>query len=366
MSHVAISGLNGFLGWHLRAALLESNRSARGISMGDKFDLVSARSSISGSESAIHLAGINRGNEKEISEGNILFAKQFSEATLGCEVPPNEIVFANSIQANNGSVYGDSKKRAAEILFETASKLGIKFRNVLIPNVFGEHGKPFYNSVTATFCFQIANALETTVDQNKDLTLVHAQDVVDHLIGKTSLEAFEATTVKSDVLGLLKTIADIGKTYSFGNIPDLNSNFHKNLFNTYRSYVISNRTSIPLAKHTDERGSFFEIVKVLDGGGQSSFSTTVPGVTRGDHFHRRKIERFTVLEGEAVIKLRKLFTNEVVEVRASGSEPISVDMPTMWTHNITNTGKSPLLTSFWINEIFDPTAPDTIYEKVTI
>jgi UDP-2-acetamido-2,6-beta-L-arabino-hexul-4-ose reductase len=121
---------------------------------------------------------------------------------------------------------------------------------------------------------------------------------------------------------------------------------------------------MPLARHADTRGSFFEVIRTHGGSGQSSFSTTEPGISRGDHFHRRKIERFTVLAGTATISLRKLFSTEVYEFQVTGERPVAVDMPTMWTHKITNTGADPLYTSFWTNEIFNPTASDTIPEPV--
>ena len=140
--------------------------------------------------------------------------------------------------------------------------------------------------------------------------------------------------------------------------------FDRDLFNTYRSYTFPAQAPLDLTRHADARGSFFEIIRSHGGPGQSSFSTTVPGVTRGDHFHRRKIERFTVLQGRARISLRRLYSEEVVSFEVSGEAPRAVDMPTMWAHNITNIGDDVLYTSFWTNDIFDPAHPDTIAEAV--
>ena len=156
----------------------------------------------------------------------------------------------------------------------------------------------------------------------------------------------------------------MARVYATGEIPDLADAFDRDLFNTYRSYTVEAQTPIRLTRHADSRGSFFEIIRSHGGPGQSSFSTTVPGITRGDHYHRRKVERFTVLAGQATISVRRLFTDKVLEFTVTGDEPVAVDMPTMWSHNITNTGDQVLYTSFWTNDIFNPSHPDTIAEEV--
>ena len=364
MSLVAITGANGFLGWHTKCAAFSHGIDSKAISLGNQFSLSSTIEILEQVSSVIHLAGVNRGSDSEIEQGNIQFAQQLSEALLLCKNPPQSIVFANSIQANNGTIYGEAKKSASEILETTCNKLNVDFVNVLIPNVFGEHGKPFYNSVTATFCHLISRNEIPEVLNNKELTLVHAQDVADYLLCKITTETFESRFTIHDVITLRDEIQNLSDHYSHGVIPDISNTFNKNLFNTFRSYLSQDRFSFSQEKHSDSRGTFFEIVKVLGGQGQTSFSTTAPQISRGDHFHRRKIERFTVLSGHAKIDMRKMFTNEVVSFTVSGDEPVSVDMPTLWTHSITNTGDSPLFTSFWISEVFEPTEPDTHFEKV--
>ncbi|GAB3616254.1 NAD-dependent epimerase/dehydratase family protein [Okibacterium endophyticum] len=361
---IVLTGGRGFLGWHTRAALREEGVDARMLSVGDFFDLDAASSVVSGSTRVIHLAGVNRGTDGEVRDGNIQFARQLAQALLRAPQAPAEIVFANSTQADNGSVYGDAKQAAAGILSEAAAQMGAEFSDLHLPNLFGEHGRPFYNAVTATFSHLLADGQEPEVKDDKELSLLHAQDAADLLIGAVDLSRARELQVAETVSGLLRRLSRMAETYRRGEIPDVSTPFDRNLFNTYRSYTFPGQAPVRLARHADARGSFFEVIRSHGGPGQSSFSTTVPGITRGDHFHRRKIERFTVLSGTATIALRKIFTDEVFSFEVTGDEPVAVDMPTMWSHNITNVGADTLYTSFWTNDIFNSQAPDTIPEAV--
>jgi UDP-2-acetamido-2,6-beta-L-arabino-hexul-4-ose reductase len=364
--HIALSGANGFLGWHTRAALRERGVEARSVAAGDAFSLDEVATAMSGSLRYLHLAGVNRGSDEEVSDGNIRFARDAAEALARATRPPSVVVFADSTQSGNGTVYGDAKARAADILRTAAEGVGAEFLDVRLPNLYGEHGRPFYNSVTATFCHLLAHDGVPEIDHDRELELLHAQDAADLLTGTRPHEDMSGLLMIETVGGLLARLSEIAKTYGRGEIPDVSTPAGRNLFNTYRSYAFPERAPIRLTQHADARGSFFEIVRSRGGTGQSSFSTTEPGVSRGDHFHRRKIERFTVLAGSATIALRKLFTNEVFEFHVTGEEPAAIDMPTMWSHNITNTGSRPLYTSFWSNDIFDPDAPDTVAEPVRV
>lgn len=363
MKPVALTGANGFLGWHTRGAL-QGVRPHRSFPIGEGFRLEAASAAIDGADRLIHIAGVNRGSDSEVLDGNIRFAEQLSEVLATSENPPATVVFANSIQAGNGSVYGDAKQRASDVLRAAAEKAGVAFHDVRLPNLFGEHGRPFYNAVTATFSHLLSQGQQPTVAENKELTLLHVQDAADILIGTVGPGRSDALEVQESVEGLLGRLTTIARLYEHGEMPDIGSRFDRDLFNTYRSYTFPAQCPSSLQRHADARGSFFEILRTHGGTGQSSFSTTEPGISRGDHFHRRKIERFTVLSGTAVISLRKLFTDEIHEFHVSGEKPVAVDMPTMWTHKITNTGSDVLYTSFWTNEIYDPTAPDTIPEPV--
>ena len=361
---MSITGANGFLGWHLRAALRERGDTWAAVALGDAFDRASAIGTVSGSSRLVHLAGVNRGTDTEVADGNVRFATQAAEALLRAGDPPATVVFANSTQSTGESVYGGAKSEAADILRRAASEVGAEFRDILLPNLFGEHGTPFYNAVTATFCHLLAQSETPTVDDDKTLTLMHAQDAADMLAGTIAPAAGSDFETEVTVGDLLRTLTEMSATYRMGEIPDVASAFDRNLFNTYRSHTFPAQAPIRLARHADSRGSFFEIIRSHGGGGQSSFSTTEPGISRGDHFHRRKIERFAVLSGTARISLRRLFSPDVYEFDVDGGEPVAVDMPTMWSHNITNTGSDTLFTSFWANEIFDADAPDTIAEVV--
>lgn len=363
-SDIAITGAHGFLGWHTRAALLESGTRSIDVKLGDGFDSDRAQQAITGKSRLIHLAGVNRGNESQVMQGNILFANQVADTLRRSEAPPSVVVYSNSVQAGNGTAYGEAKIKAADILAHAASDVGVDFVDLRLPNLFGENGRPFYNAVTATFCHVLAEGGNPAIEQDRELTLLHAQNAADLLTGVVDPDQQSALEVKESVSGLLTRLSRFSTTYLRGEIPDISSCFDRDLFNTYRSYTFKSQTPIALTRHADDRGSFFEVIRTHGGTGQSSFSTTAPGVTRGNHYHRRKIERFTVLAGEARIALRKLFTDEVYEFSVSGREPMAIDMPTMWSHNIENSGTEDLYTIFWTNDLFDQLAPDTIAEVV--
>lgn len=362
---VAMTGARGFLGWHTRAALLETREAVAAVSVGDGFDLAAATGAISGTRRLIHMAGVNRASDAEVAAGNVRFAEQVAEALRRSDAPPPVVVYANSTQAGNGSAYGEAKARASDVLATASDAVGSKFVDVRLPNLFGEHGRPFYNAVTATFSHLISQGNKPVVEQDRDLVLLHAQNAADLLAGNIEMDQQERLQEHESVSGLLKRLTSYREVYDRSEIPDISSTFDRDLFNTYRSYTLSSQTPFSLTKHADSRGSFFEVIRTHGGPGQVSFSTTAKGVSRGDHFHRRKVERFTVLAGQARITLRRVFGNETLTVDVKGDEPMAVDMPTMWAHRITNIGTSPLYTSFWTNDLFDPEAPDTITEVVS-
>ncbi|WP_457973911.1 polysaccharide biosynthesis C-terminal domain-containing protein [Arthrobacter sp. D1-17] len=361
---VALSGAHGFLGFHTRAALQRRGYSADIVPVGTAFDEAAALRAIDGADRLIHLAGVNRGEDVDIAEGNLRFAKQLSRVLAACKNPPPLIVYANSIQAGNGSVYGQAKQAAADALERAALDAGVEFLDVLLPNLFGEHGRPFYNSVTATFCHLLARGESPQIRQDSRLTLLHAQDAAEFMIGVKPIVQMEECVSVLSVSDLLRQLTDISQTYRSSYIPPLASAFDRDLFNTYRSFLPPSERRMQLSKHADARGAFFEVVKSEGSGSQTSFSTTVPGVIRGQHFHTRKVERFTVLAGKARISMRRLFNDEVLSFDVDGSNPVAIDMPTLWAHNIENVGSDLLYTSFWTNEIFDPAAPDTFPENV--
>ena len=356
---VVITGAGGFLGWHVRVL-------ARALGLPEPIvvtrDVLAApdrlASALEGADRVLHLAGINRGEPDEVATGNITLARQLSAGLRACGTPPKTVVFANSIQAGNDTPYGDGKAAAAVLLSETTRWSGSEFADVLLPNLYGEHGRPHYNSVIATFCRTLADGGVPQVSGDRELDLMHATDAAALLLGVTG----QAPTVRRSVRDLADQLDHFASTYRTAEIPPLLDRFDVRLFNTYRSHLAP--APVGLTRHADARGSLVETVKVHGGGGQTFCSSTVPGVTRGEHFHLAKVERFVVVRGEAEICLRRVLHDDVLRFRVSGDEPVVVDMPTMWAHNITNVGEGELTTLFWSNDLFDPANPDTYAEPV--
>lgn len=356
----ALTGANGFLGWHVKLALHALGHDVVEVPVGERFDLASAAAAIAHANSVIHLAGVNRGTDAEIAGGNRLFAEQLAQAITQADTPLRALTYANSTQHTKDEVYGRAKFAAGETLRKVATQLGSEYRNIVLPNLFGEHGRPFYNSVVATFSHLLATGEGVpTIQVDRELTLLHAQDAADWIIGVTDdVTPVARRATVSDLLTRLKAIAQV---YAAGEFPDLSDPFSRDLFNTYRSFSPS--PVIPLRDHRDARGSFVEVARSWGGTGQSSFSTTKPGIARGNHYHRRKVERFVVLSGKAELALRRMFTNQIITVKTDG-EPLALDQPTGWTHNLLNTGDETLYMMFWTNDIFDPANPDTYAEPV--
>jgi UDP-2-acetamido-2,6-beta-L-arabino-hexul-4-ose reductase len=357
---LVITGATGFLGWHVRVL-------ARALSLPDpvlvsRADLRDAdrlAALLSGADRVLHLAGVNRG---EPDAGNRELADLLAAGLRRCPTPPKTVVFADSIQAGNGTPYGDGKAAAAMTLNEATRWSGSRFVDVLLPNLFGEHGRSHYNSVVATFCRVLADGGVPQIDHDRTIDLLHATDAAALLL---EVDTPGAGPVRRSVSDLRDQLREIAQRYGTGEIPVLTSRFDVRLFNTYRSHQFPADTPYELPRHTDARGELIEAVKVHGGAGQTFVSRTKPGVTRGQHFHLAKVERFLVLRGEAEIRVRRLLHDDVLSFRVSGESPAFVDMPAMWAHSITNVGQSELLTLFWTNEVFDPRHPDTYPEQVS-
>jgi UDP-2-acetamido-2,6-beta-L-arabino-hexul-4-ose reductase len=362
---VVLTGAGGFLGWHLRCrlrALTDHDVVAVDRSNFDALDEAMATA-----DAVIHVAGVNRAEtDSEVIDGNVRLAEAVARAVHSSD-SIQRVVYANSIQSGNGSPYGTGKQDAASWLDKAAAEKDASFVDVLLPNIFGEHGRPSYNSFVATFCHEVVAGRTPTVNDNK-VGLLHVQDaaqaLIDGLDGPSRIE--RPVAEEHGVSEVLELLQEFDEKYLRGEFPDLSTKFRTDLFNTYRAAAFQVRGPISFEKRTDPRGSLVETVKAHGGSGQTFFSTTVPGVTRGEHFHLRKIERFVVIGGSARIQLRKLFTDEVLDFEVSGDTPVAIDMPTMWPHNITNTGEGELFTLFWTNSVFDPDAPDTYAEPVEI
>lgn len=361
---VLLTGAAGFLGWHTRCrlhALTEHDVVAVTRTTWDDLPTLAADA-----DAIIHVAGINRADPDEVRNGNAELARAVAAAARAAKQPP-VIVHADSIQAGNGTAYGEGKAAAGQILAETADALGSVFVDVRLPNLFGEHGRPHYNSFVASFVdWRIRN--ETPSITDRPIDLLHAQDAAQALIdglaatgsGETAPQG-HPTTVQQ-VWDRLSVFHELYPDR--GEIPALASDFEVALFNTYRAALFPTAYPIALTPRADDRGRLVETVRSHGGQGQSFVSTSRPGVVRGDHYHLTKIERFAVLAGRARIALRRMFSDEVIEFDVSGDAPVAIDMPTLWTHNITNTGDTEVLTQFWTHVLFDPDNPDTFPVQV--
>lgn len=359
---VVVTGAEGFLGWHIRCALHAEGHETVGVGRATFWDDDLIRK-VHESDVIVHAAGVNRGPDDEVYEGNIALATRLAEVVRASGFG-GTVVYLNSNHIRKSTRYGDSKARSGEIL---ADLPGVRFVNLVLPNIFGEFGRPFYNSVVSTFCHQIVNRLPLSINDDAALELLHAQDVADVVL-RTLDEGLEGEIEPAghmtSVVGVADELRSIDSLYRDRNVmPDTVSTYVRALFNTLRSYDIPHFNVHQLDPKFDNRGHLVELVK-SGSGGQLFVSWTKPGITRGNHFHRRKVERFVVLQGQARIRLRRMFSSEIVEVLVNGDEPISLDIPTLHTHEITNIGDSLVLTAFWTDEIFNPSAPETYAEVV--
>jgi UDP-2-acetamido-2,6-beta-L-arabino-hexul-4-ose reductase len=318
----------------------------------------------------VHLAAMNRHKDAQvIYNTNIDIVKKIISSLERTGSKPH-VLISSSSQEDLDNLYGQSKKEGRELLASWAAKSDATFTGLLIPNVFGPFGKPMYNSVVATFSHLLAIGGSPTIDVDGDLKLIYVGEVVNQILNKIRAKTNDALcimhhTSEAKVSGILNLLKHYKEVYQErGEIPILSNTFEINLFNTYMCYIdIKNYFPVKFTQHSDPRGTFVEVIR-LGVGGQVSFSTTVPGITRGNHFHTRKIERFAVIKGKALIQLRKIGTNEVLDFYLDGNEPAYVDMPIWYTHNIKNIGDDVLYTNFWINEFFDLKDPDTYLENV--
>lgn len=370
MFKVGITGQAGFMGTHLYN-FLGLQKDIKTIAFEDAFfdDDKTLDAFVDQCDVIVHLAAMNRHEDQQfIYDTNVLLVTKLIDSLERTKSTPH-VLFASSTQENLDNLYGKSKKKGRELLNDWALKNASKATGLIIPNVFGPFGRPFYNSVIPTFCHQLISGGQPKIIVDNHISLVYINDLVkyiyDVIVGKIQDNpCLVPATGEIKVSALLELLKAFKAGYmDQGIFPDLSNDFQKALFNTFRCYMPVDYFPRKLTLHTDDRGSFVEAVKA-ETPGQYSYSTTKPGITRGNHFHTRKAERFIVISGKACIQLRKHGTDEVIEYHLSGEAPSYVDMPVWYTHNITNTGDTELLTLFWINEPFNPEDADTYFEKV--
>jgi len=388
MIKIGITGQAGFVGTHLYNTLGLSPDQFERIPFEDAFfsNENKLNEFVRQCDAIVHLAAMNRHNDPQvIYETNIRLVKQLINACEATQSTPH-ILFSSSTQEERDNLYGKSKKEGRQLLEQWAERNHARFTGLVIPNVFGPFGNPYYNSVVATFCHQLTHNEQPRIDVDGEIKLIYVGELVQCIIEKIKFHSVSQRNTQSNTVSntvkhcetyfvpptasikvsqLLTKLSQYKNDYfEKGTIPNLDNAFERNLFNTFLCYI-DHASFFPfkLKLNTDERGSFVETVK-LNSGGQVSFSTTVPGITRGNHFHTRKAERFAVIKGKARIELRRIGTDQVLTFELNGNEPSFVDMPVWVTHNITNTGEEELYTIFWINEHFDPRDPDTFFQVV--
>lgn len=371
MKKIGITGQSGFIGYHLWNYLNLKKGEFEMLSFEDDFFYNDKQFNLFVSECdvIVHLAALNRHDDpNQIYKKNVWLVQKLIESIEKLNKKPH-IIFASSTQENRENPYGKSKFEGRRLFINWSRRNNATFTGLIIPNVFGPFGVPFYNSVISTFSHLLTHNLEPKIEIDAKLNLIYIFDLVEEIyriIKKSynSGEYFVKPKCSMKVSEILEKLIKFKNDYMQNLlIPDLRNRYDLFLFNTFRAYIENSFYPAKLQMHHDERGYLFEIIRSKNMG-QTYFSKTKPGITRGNHFHTRKIERFCVVKGQASIKLRKIGTNDILEYKVCGDEPSVVDMPVFYTHNITNIGNSDLFTLFWSNELFNNEDPDTYFETV--
>lgn len=375
MKKAVITGSRGFIGKNLLNALSQKSR-VRATCFNFDDDIASLRSLIRDADIIYHLAGVNRPeNVQEFRKGNTEFTRTLVSLLMEQDKKP-VIVMPSSIQSELNNPYGISKKEAEDIIFDYGGNTGAPVYVFRLANVFGKWSQPNYNSVVATFCYNISRGLNIVVhDRNTKLDLVYIDDVVAAFLGVLGSEQHANACTKTktylsiqptynitlgDLAQKIGQLRDVRKTLV---IPDISDTFMKYLFATYLSYLDKRDFSYGLEVKSDARGSLAELIK-SENFGQIFLSKTRAGVMRGNHYHDTKIEKFCVIQGVAIIKFRHLITNDIFSYSVSGDELRMVDIPPGYTHSIENVSDGEMIVLFWASQIFDANRPDTYYCEV--
>lgn len=367
---VLITGANGFVGKNLMSTL-NYRQDIEILTYTRKDTLETLYSYCSEADFIVHLAGVNRtSNNDDFYATN----ESLTETIVKNLIQSNNIIpilLSSSIQSDLDNDYGKSKKAGEEIVLDYSKTYNVPVYVYKLPNLFGKWGKPFYNSVVATWCHLITHkeAIEIS-DRDIQLELVYIDDFVSSIIKNIDLKKREMNdfyTVKPSYHKTLGDIADL--LYEFEenrdtlHISNMADEFTSKLYSTYLSYLPVVRFKYSLMMHEDSRGSFTELLKA-NSFGQVSVNVAKANETKGEHWHHSKNEKFIVIKGKASIKFRHIFSDEVIEIIVSEEKFEVVDIPTGYTHNITNLGDEDLITIMWVNELYDPSDTDTYFEKV--
>lgn len=379
---ILITGANGFVGKNLVSTLKnikDGKDKTRNIDIEDIYSydadntIDDLKKYTSDCDFVFHLAGINRPKDvSEFYEGNASFTETLC-SLLEEHDNKSPILISSSIQASKDNDYGKSKKEGEEYLLNHGKKMDSKVYIYRLANLFGKWCRPNYNSVTATWCYNVANGKDIQInDPNVELPLCYIDDVVNEFLN--ALEG-HPTACKEGIYEVhpvhhvkLGELADIIKSFKESrgtlNVPNMKEgSLEKKLYSTYLSYLPKDKFSYPLKMNTDQRGSFTEFLKTEEYG-QVSVNVSKPGITKGQHWHHSKNEKFLVVSGKGLIQFRDIYSDEIIEYYVSGDKLEVIDIPTGYTHNIINIGESDMVTIMWANEKFNPEHPDTYYEEV--
>jgi UDP-2-acetamido-2,6-beta-L-arabino-hexul-4-ose reductase len=366
---ILITGSDGFIGQNLAVRLAElGHTDIVRITRSSTHDQLQAV--VAAADIVFHLAGVNRPkNVSEFASGNAGFTEELCNA-LAAGGRPVPVVFTSSTQSESDNPYGHSKQAAETVLQDYAAKTGAAVSIFRLTNVFGKWSRPNYNSAVATFCHQVANGQPLTIhDPAAALRLVYIDDVVDAFIKmldapKAGCQFVDVETVYDTTVG---TVAELLESFPASRsnliVPAVGSGLTRALHSTYLSFLKPEAFAYTVPCHVDPRGEFVEMLKTKDSG-QLSYFTAHPGITRGEHYHHSKTEKFLVIRGTARYGFRHVATNEVFAIVSRGGEGHVVETVPGWAHNITNIGTDELIVMLWANEIFDRAKPDTIARKV--
>jgi UDP-2-acetamido-2,6-beta-L-arabino-hexul-4-ose reductase len=367
--NILVTGSDGFIGRNL-IAWLERAPDYRVLTFDQRNTPQDLDGPLAAADFVYHLAGVNRPqSEDEFHRGNVDLTIEVCDRLLALD-KATPIVLSSSIQAALDNPYGISKRQAEDVVTRYAQVSGARCAIFRLKNVFGKWCRPNYNSVVATFCYNISHDLPVSIsDPDRELELVYVDDVVQVFISEIrsqeSRDSYKevAPSYKVTVGRLAELIRSFRMSRQSLLAPNFADAFTHKLYGVYLSYLEPDDLAYNLTQRTDSRGSLAEFMK-SEPVGQIFISRTKPGVTRGNHYHHTKAEKFLVVEGEAIIRFRHIRGGDVIEYRVCGEDFRVVDIPTGYTHAIENVGAGELVTLFWASEIFDPQQPDTTYQEV--